>query len=535
LFCAGCSWDPDLVPQDEWLYTPILNLESANTDLRVEFYINMSYYWGVFPNNNYDIELWISTDGGTSFPTKLWDESALGEFESWSWYGVTIDLSDYAGEGEIVLAWRYFGVDGATASIDLVSIIDDPYPTGRCCYGNPVAPDCNMISEPECNTIGGNWDESLSCSDPCPPSLPGDDCLNPISVILPAAIPYIDIDSTCGRGNDYTQTCLGNFDGGEDIIYELTVTESVDMVISLDPFGTGYTGILIDDNCPPDDDCIIVSTRNSGDHSIAPVHLEPGTYFIMIDTWPSPDCIPQFELKIDPPGEIWQGDDCGFPFEIKTPDDIPYSHNHYTCGHIDFYDQTCLGSYDGGEDVLYELSVDVPINLYITLFPKGTGWTGFLLDDDCPPDPGSCIAISTSSSGHLGHSIISGLLDPGVYYIMVDTWPSPDCIPDYELTVYEIWDDFLNDWCYNPEYVGDVVDYWFSTVGASLDGDGPCMTSPNIWYCYTAPCDGITTVSLCGSNYDTKLAVYDGCSCDPLPEMLGCNDDAMRPETVSLP
>jgi hypothetical protein len=53
------------------------------------------------------------------------------------------------------------------------------------------------------------------------------------------------------------------------------------------------------------------------------------------------------------------------------------------------------------------------------------------------------------------------------------------------------------------------------------------MTSANIWYCYTATCTGEVTVSLCGSNYDTKLAIYNGCGCYPgLGAMIGYNDDS---------
>ncbi len=53
------------------------------------------------------------------------------------------------------------------------------------------------------------------------------------------------------------------------------------------------------------------------------------------------------------------------------------------------------------------------------------------------------------------------------------------------------------------------------------------MTSPNIWYIYTATCTGEATVSLCGSGYDTKLAVYNGGGCNPsLSRLIECNDDS---------
>jgi hypothetical protein len=82
-----------------------------------------------------------------------------------------------------------------------------------------------------------------------------------------------------------------------------------------------------------------------------------------------------------------------------------------------------------------------------------------------------------------------------------------------------------NDNCADAEQVGNVTNQPFDTTNATFDGPGSCMDSPNIWYCYTATCSGSVTVSLCGSSYDTKLAVYEGCSCDPLGAIIDCNDD----------
>jgi hypothetical protein len=83
-----------------------------------------------------------------------------------------------------------------------------------------------------------------------------------------------------------------------------------------------------------------------------------------------------------------------------------------------------------------------------------------------------------------------------------------------------------NDDCFDAEPVGDVADLPFDTTCATFDGEGTCMYGGNIWYCYTASCTGTATISLCGSNYDTKLAIYDGCVCGPLGPQLCCNDDS---------
>jgi hypothetical protein len=48
-----------------------------------------------------------------------------------------------------------------------------------------------------------------------------------------------------------------------------------------------------------------------------------------------------------------------------------------------------------------------------------------------------------------------------------------------------------------------------------------------LWYRYTASCTGQAVISLCGSNFDTVLAVYRGWQCYPkLSDLIGCNDDA---------
>jgi hypothetical protein len=73
----------------------------------------------------------------------------------------------------------------------------------------------------------------------------------------------------------------------------------------------------------------------------------------------------------------------------------------------------------------------------------------------------------------------------------------------------------------------------YSNSGATTDGpDEPAMCNffgrtnveSDIWYCYTASCTGTAAVGLCGSSYDTKLAVYAGCDC-PTAAPLACSDD----------
>ncbi|MGB5105620.1 MAG: GEVED domain-containing protein [Candidatus Zixiibacteriota bacterium] len=530
--CADVEYDPALVPQDEWLVTPAMNFAAATTDLKVEFYWMMSYYWGVSPFDNYDLELWISLDGGATWSAQLWDESGEGVFSNYVFAKETVDLSGYMGQTNVALGWHYVGVDGAQAAIDLVSVNDDAAPVGRCCYSGT----CADITEAACNTLLGDWDGLLTCATSCPVPTPGDNCSDPYVVTLPAQLPYVDANQhTCGRVNDYSATCLDFYDGGEDMVYFVKVTSAVTVDITLDPKGTTYTGFAIDlpAACPLDagvSDCVAKSTNSSGTvHKILGLALAPGDYYLMVDTWPAPDCIPDFDLSIDVAAPTPAGANCSDPLVITLgAGDLPYTASGLAnCGLGNTYSNTCMGSYDGGEDHITQLVLTDPVVLDITLNPNGTTWSAMAIDNVCPLDvaTGSCIGFIGTSSGS-SKSLLGLNLAAGTYYIMVDTWPTPNCIPNFSLTFAGAAPPPPNDNCASATPIGDVTNLPFDNSAATHDGAGLCSTAgKNLWYCFTAPITGNARISLCGSSYDTKLAVYDGCTCGPLGAELACEDD----------
>jgi len=56
-----------------------------------------------------------------------------------------------------------------------VSVVCTPLVPGRCCYN--FNNNCADNSQPECNALGGQWTEGLTCaSDPCPPPPPPPSC-----------------------------------------------------------------------------------------------------------------------------------------------------------------------------------------------------------------------------------------------------------------------------------------------------------------------------------------------------------------------
>ena len=83
----------------------------------------------------------------------------------------------------------------------------------------------------------------------------------------------------------------------------------------------------------------------------------------------------------------------------------------------------------------------------------------------------------------------------------------------------------------------------FDTAGATTDGpvvplmefSGPSACGfpigddqihNDVWYDFVVPCSGLLTISLCESDFDTKIAVYQFGDCADLGDPIACNDDA---------
>ncbi|GAB4329977.1 MAG: hypothetical protein Kow00127_22260 [Bacteroidales bacterium] len=130
-------------------------------------------------------------------------------------------------------------------------------------------------------------------------------------------------------------------------------------------------------------------------------------------------------------------------------------------------------------------------------------------------------------------------LAPGTYYY-ASRWQlngGPYTYGGYNSGGGGFWDGVVNvngvltvnplpgDDCTSPVAIAEVVDYSFSTTSATQSGYNPgCggTTDPyDIWYEYTATYNGTVTASLCGSSFDTRIALWDGCG----GTVLACNDD----------
>jgi hypothetical protein len=174
-------------------------------------------------------------------------------------------------------------------------------PVGACCVmtGDCVADQ----TESDCAVIGGVWLEGETCG-ACPMPDPGSHCWMPREIDVATDLPYDDPNATtCGWFNWHSDTCLGDFDEGQDVVYRLTVTESAYVEITLNPQETAFTGMLLTTSCPPGETCL-ASFKSAGTapYSLGCLQLMPGEYYLVIDSidvaGDPNDCIASYDLSI---------------------------------------------------------------------------------------------------------------------------------------------------------------------------------------------------------------------------------------------
>ncbi|MFH1373637.1 MAG: GEVED domain-containing protein [bacterium] len=648
-YAAMVTWHASGYQQDEWLLSPSINVSAASSDLKLEFWMLKGYSWP------HDFKVYVDDGSGM---TEIWDSYDVA-YPDFAWYAVAIDLSSYAGGSDIKLGFQYYGEDADLFGLDDINVNDDAPQVGRCCYGDPGAPDCADNLQTECDALSGTWTAGLNCTDPCPVAGANDDC----NSVTPDALPATWVGNNEGATFDTYCQWFGDY---PNVWHAFTITECMDITIdycgTAAGWGNGWLNLVTDCDCP---DGTLLSYSGydfncaNGNPQIYFSGLEAGTYYypVMLDPGngavgdyelyvygvpcpPAPEnddcasaeeigdvtdqpfstttatndgagyttgpnlwycytatctgdatvslCGSSYDTKVaaydgcscDPLGTLLAsnddfcsmqseitfsvtegnqylievggygsasgdgllsiscevtgpaepGDNCSDPIKVEIPS-LPWCDNgQTTCGRGNSYedpsDAICMGYYTNGEDIFYEIVVTTAVTVNFHLDPKGTSYSGMGLFTSCPPTLTNCIDHVTSSSSS-PKSMTCVSLDPGTYYLMIDTWSTPFCIPDFDLCIVDTTCESLgNDDCADATEIGEVVDLAFSTSSATNDGGGSCQYAPNIWYCYTATQTGNAVISLCGSGYDTRMAVYDGCTCGPLGTELGCNDDA---------
>jgi len=280
------------------------------------------------------IELNVGTNGQCSYQTftNTCSSGSTGIYEpgcaSYStndvWFKATVpasgrlvvDLSANGGLTDMGMAWYQGTCSNLSASGNLIECDDDDSQNGNmpmiCRTGTlcTVPGDCaqNGTLTPGSTVYIRVWDyggDATGTFDICAyePSNPGAPsiCTNAQTI---STLPFsVTNETTCCRGNEYTSlhTCASSYMDGEDFLY--SYTPSANETVNINLTGTSsYTGVFVIRGCPdqPGSTCVSSATSSTGNPSLCGISLSAGiTYYIMIDTDPTPTCTP-FNIQIYP-------------------------------------------------------------------------------------------------------------------------------------------------------------------------------------------------------------------------------------------
>ena len=304
----------------------------------------------------------------------------------------------------------------------------------------------------------------------------GDDCSDPF--IIPENFPYSHSDNTC----NYADLCDIAYTDNRDVIYELTITSTVGLVVSL--CGSSYDtklAIYTPTCCSGDLDYWQYNDDSCGLQSEITATFTPGTYYIVVDGFGTSNC-GDYTLNITAPPPP-QGRCCyGDP---QSP----------SC--LDETEAECLDRAD-------DLSWDEGLNC---------------LDDPCPILP-------------IGRCCYGDPYNPDC----IDNVTEDDCLAGYS----GVWTEGLdcdapcplpppNDDCENAELVAVPSSTQGNTDVANGESFPFCGTSdgaPGVWYKVIGTGNTMTaTTCNAYTDYDTKLRVYCHTCADPY--CVGGNDDTV--------
>lgn len=484
--CSGGSLAGNIIPTTAWTSTGTTNVSGGTY-----------YTFNATAGNTYYFSFCAADGGNTTYDTQLTILNNTGTFVGGSGYN-----DDFCGLASY-LAWTC----GTTGVYRI------------------------LINRYSCNTQAsmGQLVYKYQGALTCPANLGG-------GVTTVASLPYASgAGTTCGSGNDLTTanmiTCGSTlYQGGEDQVWIFTPTITGTISIVLTSGGT-YTSLVLYRGCPLTGQgglCVDFAQSGTGNKTLNVCLTAGVTYYLILDSWPLPACNAYSNLTISAP--VPAGG-CALGTGVVNVASLPFVvSGQTTCGRVDDITSTnsvtCGSvSYFTAEDAVYIFTPLTSGTSTISV-TSASSWVGLTLYNGCPlvsscsGTPGTCIAFEQSSSG--SQSMCVNLTAGTTYYLVVDQFASPFCIPSYTISILAPTAAFTGSTCLNSQLISSLP---FTLNGQSttcMGNDysnasaGSCATlyesGEDKVYAYTSAgseCIGITLSGV--SNNNIGYQVYQGC------------------------
>lgn len=132
------------------------------------------------------------------------------------------------------------------------------------------------------------------------------------------------------------------------------------------------------------------------------------------------------------------------------------------------------------------------------------------------------VVVDAGPNGYTGGDIAQG--NDFAFCLDIALGNAANCLPP----------PAANDDCDDAIAIAGEGTFPFDNSAATTDGvpDGLCLAfgtdqiDNDVWFCWTAPCTSDVLFETCGlTAVDTRIAVYDGCTCPTGNGIIACNDD----------
>lgn len=343
-----------------------------------------------------------------------------------------------------------------------------------------------------------------------------------------------EVDGEAQIENDVWFLYLASCDG-EATVSTLGGTE-LDTKIAVYSFG-----------CPPSTDLLLACNEDIGESLQSTVvwQIEQDeVYLVRIGESPGPGSgNGTFNLiescgGQDPP----ENDDCDMAVEVTPQEGIAFStFNALTDGPDHAGDETCFLSGDTqlSNDVWYTYTASCDGSATMTTVGGTNSDTRLAVySGGCPVDLTGLIACNDDYQG-FSQSLLTWQTSEGEIYVLRlgTSIGSGGGAGTFDLIENCGTEPPLNDDCANAQVINPTIDIPFNTLNATTDGPshfgnttcnffGGTQIDKDIWYEYTAGCDGTAEVSTVGGTLlDTRLAVYAASCPQNLLNLVVCNDD----------
>jgi hypothetical protein len=388
---------------------------------------------------------------------------------------------------------------------------------------------------PACNPYS-----NLTISAPVPPG----GCTTGTGTVNVSSLPYTSTNrTTCGKIDDVTATnsvtCGSSlYTSAEDEVFIFTPTATGTSTITVTS-ASSYVGITLFNGCPvtagctsSTGACVGYSQSYDGNQSMC-VNLTSGiTYYLVVDQFASPYCIPSYNITISAPSSAAPGTTCGNPLNISS---LPFAltGESTTCMGNDYSNAStgsCASLYESGEDKVYRYIATAAECIGITLSSASTSSIGYQVYSGCPGTSGTTCIVNNggATSGTLTGS--ATLPSAGTYYIIVDTWATP-MSASYDISITSYGSGAPNDLPCNATQL---------SLGVYAQGNNNCSggsgepatpscwyggTLNTVWFKVTTTSTQLRIRTTPGSLTNSQIALFSG-ACGPGMTMLACNDDA---------